>query len=75
MIAGFVEAYNSTLKLTFRILDWLKLRPQKKLINKREELEAASRAAQIKGDVHELIRIRAQIEEIDRDSKFLSSGG
>lgn len=71
MVGVFVEAYNKTIDVAFRILDWIKGRPQKKLASKREELEVASRAAQIKGDLNELQRIRAQIEEIDRDSKSM----
>lgn len=73
MIAVFVEAYNKTVDVAFRILDWVKARPQKKLNNRREDLEVLSREAQIKGDIDELRRIRAQIEEIDRDSKSLSN--
>lgn len=70
-MVGFVEAYNNTLKLIFRIADWVKGRPQRKLASSREELEVASREAQIKGDIHEMQRIRAQIEEIDRDRESL----
>lgn len=73
MVTVFVEAYNKTIDVVFRVLDWVKARPQKKLSNKREELEILSREAQIKGDVNELQRIRAKIEEIDRDSKSLHS--
>lgn len=66
-----VEAYNKTIDVVFRILDWTKGRPRGKLEDKRMVLEDESRAAQIKGDVHELRRIRAQIEEVDRDIKSL----
>ena len=71
MWAAILEAYNNTLKGTFRLLDWIKGRPRGKLEDRRMVLEDESRVAQIKGDVHELRRIRAQIEEVDRDIKSL----
>jgi len=71
MITAFIEAYNKTVDVAFRVLDWVKARPQKRLEDRRKELEELSRIAQIKGDVNELRRIRAQIEEIDRNSKSL----
>lgn len=73
MRLAIVEAYNKTIDATFRVLDWMKGRPKKKLEDMRKELEDLSRAAQIKGDVHEMQRIRAQIEEVDRDIKSLNS--
>jgi hypothetical protein len=73
MITVFVEAYNKTIDVVFRVLDWMKGRSQRKLNNKREELEILAREAQLKGDVNELRRIRAEIEETDRDSKSLSN--
>jgi hypothetical protein len=66
-----VEAYNKTIDVVFRILDWTKGRPRGKLEDKRMVLEDESRAAQIKGDINEMRRIRAQIEEVDRDIKSL----
>lgn len=71
MITVFVQAYNKTIDAIFRILDWMKDRPKNKLTDKREELEVKAREAQILGDVNELRRIRAQIEEIDKDSESL----
>jgi len=70
---GIVEAYNNTLKLVFKVWSWMSDRPKQKLENKRKELEELSRVAQIKGDVHEMRRIRAQIEEVDRDLQSLIS--
>lgn len=68
-----IEAYNKTIAVIFRVLDWVKGRPKKKLEDRRMILEDESRVAQIKGDVNELRRIRAQIEEVDRDIKSLNS--
>jgi len=73
MWLAIVEAYNKTIAVSFRVLDWLKGRPRQKLEDRRMVLEDQSRVAQIKGDIHELRRIRAQIEEIDRDIKSLDS--
>jgi hypothetical protein len=64
-----VEAYSKTIDVVFRILDWMKGRPKTKLQDKRSELEIASRAAQVKGDIHELVAIRAEIEDIDKRLK------
>lgn len=69
MWLAILTAYNSTIAVVFRILDWLKGRPKAKLEDSRMILEDESRAAQIKGDVHEMVRIRAQIEDIDRRIK------
>lgn len=71
MWIAIIEAYNKTIAATFRILDWMKGRPKAKLQDKRKELEELSRAAQIKGDIHEMQRIRAQIDEVDRDLQSL----
>lgn len=65
MWIAIIEAYNRTIDVVFRVLDWAKGRPKKKLEERRSELEEASRQAQVKGDVHELVAIRAQIEDID----------
>jgi len=73
MWIAIIEAYNKTIAVTFRVLDWMKGRPKAKLQDRRMILEDESRAAQIKGDVYEMRRIRAQIEEIDRDIKSLDS--
>lgn len=67
MWAGIVEAYNKTIEVVFRVLDWKKARPIVKLQDRRRELEELSREAQIKGDIYEMQRIRAQIDEVDRD--------
>ena len=64
---SIIVAYNSTLEMLFRLLDWSKGRPYAQLEEARIVLEDDSRVAQIKGDVYELQRIRAKIEEIDRD--------
>jgi len=63
---GFVEAYNNTLKLILKIWDTVSNRPKRKLENERRELEKKSLEAQMKGDINEMQRIRAQIIEIDR---------
>jgi hypothetical protein len=73
MWLAIVEAYNKTIEATFRVLDWMKGRPKAKLEERRIILEDQSRVAQIKGDIHEMQRIRAQIEEIDRDIKSLGN--
>lgn len=73
MWVAIVEAYNKTIEATFRVLDWMKGRPRGKLEDRRMVLEDESRAAQIKGDVYEMRRIRAQIEEVDRDIKSFDS--
>lgn len=65
MWIAIVEAYSKTIDVIFRILDWMKGRPKAKLEARRDELEIASRAAQIKGDLDEMVRVRAQIEDID----------
>ena len=69
MWIAILVAYNKTIDVIFRILDWVKGRPKAKLEDRRMILEDESRAAQIKGDVHEMVRIRAQIEDIDRRIK------
>jgi hypothetical protein len=69
MWAAIAIAYSKTIDVIFRILDWMKGRPKAKLEEQRDELEIASRAAQIKGDIYEMRRIRAQIENIDRKLK------
>lgn len=66
MWAGIVEAYNNTLKMSFRFLDWLKGRPVARLEEKRKVWEEKSRIAQIQGDIYGMQEARAQIEEIDR---------
>lgn len=71
MWAAILEAYNKTLEGVFRLSDWLKGRPYAKLEDRRMVLEDESRAAQIKGDVNEMRRIRAQIEEIDKDMRVI----
>jgi hypothetical protein len=69
MWVAVLIAYNKTIDVVFRILDWSKGRPKAKLEDRRMILEDESRAAQIKGDVHEMVRVRAQIEDIDRKLK------
>ena len=71
MWIAILEAYNKTIAVVFRVLDWTKGRPKAKLEDRRMVLEDESRVAQIKGDIHEMQRIRAQIEEVDRDIKSL----
>lgn len=73
MWVAILEAYNNTMKGMFKFLDWLNGRPIARLKEKRIILEDASRAAQITGDVNELRRIRAKIEEIDRDLLSLNA--
>ena len=71
MWIAIIEAYNKTIEATFRVLDWTKGRPRGKLEDRRIMLEEQSRAAQIKGDINEMQRIRAQITKVDRDIKSL----
>lgn len=71
MWASILEAYNNTLKMSFRVMDWFQGRPIARLKDKRALLEIESRAAQIKGDVNALRRVRAQIEEVDRNLESL----
>lgn len=70
MWVAIIVAYNKTIDVIFRILDWANGRPRARLVEERRMLEEASRMAQIKGDLNELIRIRAQIENIDSRLKF-----
>lgn len=71
MWIAIVEAYNRSVDVVFRILDWLNGRPIAILKEKRKVQEDANRAAQIKGDINEMQRTRAEIEEIDRNIKSL----
>jgi hypothetical protein len=66
MWIAIVEAYNKTIDVVFRVLDWMKGRPKARMEESRKVWEEASRAAQIKGDIHEMQRARAEIEQIDR---------
>jgi hypothetical protein len=69
MWLAIVEAYNKSIDVAFRILDWMKGRPVAKLKESRKEWEEKSRQAQIKGDLHGMQEARAQIEDIDRRLK------
>jgi hypothetical protein len=69
MWIAIIEAYNRTIDVVFRILDWMKGRPKAKLEDMRMLLEDESRTAQIKGDLNAMVRIRAQIENIDSKLK------
>ena len=71
MWIAIVEAYNKTIDVVFRVLDWKKGSPRRELEDRRKELEELSCAAQIKGDINEMQRIRAQIAKVDRDIKSL----
>ena len=69
MWVAIIGAYSKTIDVVFRILDWMKGRPKQKLEDRRTILEDESRAAQIKGDINEMRRIRAEIEDIDHRIK------
>ena len=71
MWLAILEAYSKTLDGIFRLSDWLKGRPYARLEDRRIILEDESRAAQIKGDINEMRRVRAKIEEIDRDIRTM----
>ena len=66
MWVGILEAYNRTIDVVFRILDWVKGRPKKKLEDHRKELEVESRQYQIDGNLTQLRRVRGEIQDIDR---------
>jgi hypothetical protein len=66
MWVAILEAYNKSIDAIFRILDWVKGRPKAKMEESRKVWEEASRVAQLKGDLNEMQRARAEIEEIDR---------
>lgn len=61
-----LETYNRTIDVVFRILDWVKGRPKKKLEDHRKELEVESRQYQLNGDLSQLRRVRGEIQDIDR---------
>ena len=50
----------------FRILDWMKGRPKKKLEDQRKDLEVESRQYQLEGNLDQLRRVRGEIQDIDR---------
>lgn len=66
MWIGILEAYNRTIDVVFRILDWMKGRPKKKLEDRRKELEVESRQYQLDGNLDQLRRVRGEIQDIDR---------
>lgn len=70
---SIVEAFNNTMKAAFRISDWVKGMPKRKLEKRREELERQSVIVQQQGDVDALQYIRAEIEEIDRDLESINT--
>lgn len=57
---------STAFALILRIWDLFSGRAKKKLEDRRLELEAASRQAQIDGDLDDLRKFRAEIDEIDR---------
>jgi hypothetical protein len=73
MWAAIIEAYNKSIDVAFRILDWMKARPAAKLADKRKAWEEKSRLAQLAGDLHGMQEARAQIEEIDRQLKSVGN--
>lgn len=66
MWIGILEAYNKTIDVVFRVLDWVKGRPKAKLEDHRKELEVESRQYQLNGDLDQLRRVRGEIQDIDR---------
>ena len=66
MWIAIITAYTTTIAVVFRVLDWMKGRPKAKLEESRKLWEEVSRTAQIKGDIREMQRARAEIEQIDR---------
>jgi len=66
MWIGILEAYNRTIDVVFRILDWMKGRPKKKLEDQRKDLEVESRQYQLEGNLDQLRRVRGEIQDIDR---------
>lgn len=65
-MAGYIEAYNKTLELVFRIWDRINNGPKKRLQKKIDELENENRQHQLNGDLEQLRRTRGQLEEARR---------
>ena len=56
---------TTALEFIIKVWGWVSGRSKQKLVEQRQKLEEESRQAQIDGDVDELRRIRAEIDEID----------
>lgn len=65
-MAGWSDAYNSTLVLIMRVWDWMSQRPKKRLQARIDALELENRQHQLNGDFEQMRRTRAQLEEARR---------
>ena len=61
-----IDLIRVAIEFILKVWGWVSGRSLQKLNSSRRALEEASRQAQIDGDLDELRRIRAEIEEIDR---------
>lgn len=61
-----IELLRAAIELTLKVWGWVSGRSLKQLKNKRIELEAKSRQAQLDGDLDVLRKTRAEIQEVDR---------
>jgi hypothetical protein len=62
----FPSLIESVLSILIRVWDLFSGRAKRKLETKRWQLEQDSRQAQIDGDLDDLRRIRAELDEVDR---------
>lgn len=65
-----VKLVTTILNFILRIWGWVSGHSKQKLMDRRLLLEDKSRQAQIDGDIDELRKIRAEINEIDRNLEF-----
>lgn len=65
-MGGYVEAYNKTLELVFRVWDKINGGPKKRMQARIDALEIENRQHQLNGDFEQLRRTRGQLEELRR---------
>lgn len=63
---GIIDLIRAAIEFILKVWGWVSGRSLQKLNNKRIELEAKSRQAQLDGDLDVLRKTRAEIEEVDR---------
>lgn len=63
---GIIDLIRAAIEFILKVWGWVSGRSLQKLKNKRTELEAKSRQAQLDGDLDVLRKTRAEIEEVDR---------
>lgn len=65
-MAGYVEAYNKTLELVFRVWDRISGGPKRRMQAQIDALEIENRQHQLNGDLEQTRRTRGQLEELRR---------